>query len=377
MVYGIGIMSGTSLDGIDVAIVKISDRDSNQATYELVDFDSYSFEEDTKKRIMASLAAETSDVALICSLNIELGYLFGEAVIKLCHKNDLLSQDVWFVSSHGQTIYHNPIKTSDMYASTLQIGESSVISEVVKTNVVSDFRYRDMAVGGQGAPIVPYSEYVLYREENKLRILQNIGGISNATIIPKHAELHDVLAFDTGPGNMIIDELCRHFYNQEYDEDGLYAKAGCVNETILNRMLMHPFIKKSRPKSTGREDFGKHYVLELLENYPDIAANDWIKTATVFTAKAIGISLNEYNQIGTELIVGGGGSYNSELVRLIKNELPLMKVMIQEDIGLSSDAKEAVAMVVLGHRTMNHLPSNVPSATGAQRDVIMGKITYY
>ncbi|MFI3603297.1 anhydro-N-acetylmuramic acid kinase AnmK [Vagococcus fluvialis] len=372
MSYAVGIMSGTSLDGIDVALVKITGE-----TYELVDFQSYSFELGMKEKISRSLAKETSDVELICSLNFELAYLFGDAVLKICEHNKMNSSDLEFVASHGQTVYHHPKNANGLVSSTLQIGESSIIAEMTKTTVVSDFRPRDMAVGGQGAPIVPFSEYVMYRSQTSQRILQNIGGISNATIIPKNGALDKIVAFDCGPGNMIIDELCRHFYNEEYDRDGQYGSLGTVNEALLQDFMSHPFIAKPAPKTTGREEFGKQYVEEMLAKYPDISANDFIKTATLFTAKAISSAVTPYLELPTELIVGGGGSYNPVLIELLKEELPEVKVMIQEDIGLSSDAKEAVAMVVLGHRTINKLPSNVPSATGASRDVILGKVTYY
>lgn len=375
--YAAGIMSGTSLDGIDVAIVKIDTSQPEHPSYELAAFESFPFEETTKERIMAALSIDTSNVALICSLNFELGKLFGEAVAAACQKNNLVSENLRFVASHGQTIYHHPQKEGQLVPSTLQIGEASVIAEIVKTTVVSDFRYRDMAVGGQGAPIVPYSEYILYRSKQVQRILQNIGGISNATIIPKDGKLEDMLAFDTGPGNMIIDEFCRHFYQQSYDADGAFAKQGNIHEELLSDFMSHPFMTKKAPKTTGREDFGKHYVHELLSKY-DMPANDWIKTATLFTAKAIAEGVRPYiDKTGSEMIIGGGGSYNSELVKMIKAELPEARVITQEEIGFSSEAKEAVAMVVLGHRTMEHLPSNVPSATGAAKEVILGKITYY
>ena len=372
MTYAVGIMSGTSLDGIDVALVKIKDE-----TYELEDFQSYEFDLEMKEKISKSLAKETSDVELICSLNFELAYAFGDAVLKICAHNKLDSSELLFVASHGQTVYHHPRNANGLVSSTLQIGESSIIAEMTKTTVVSDFRYRDMAVGGQGAPIVPYSEYVMYRSQESQRILQNIGGISNATIIPRNGSLKEIVAFDCGPGNMIIDELCRHFYQEEYDKDGKYGKLGQINETLLEEMMSHDFIKKPAPKTTGREEFGKQYVTALLEKYPNIAANDFIRTATLFTAKAISAAVTPYLESPSELIVGGGGSYNPVLIEMIQAELPDVKVMIQEDIGLSSDAKEAVAMVVLGNRTLNKLPSNVPSATGASRDVILGKVTYY
>lgn len=378
MQYGIGLMSGTSLDGIDVALVSI-DNNFCEGTYTLVDFMTVPFEERIIKQIKQAIDVTTSNVLLICSLNMELGKIFGQAVNMMKDKHQLSGADIWFVASHGQTIYHHPINQGEYVSSTLQIGESSVICEVTETTVVSDFRYRDMAVGGQGAPIVPFSEYVLYKSQDKQRILQNIGGISNATVIPANGSMDEVVAFDTGPGNMIIDEFVRRFYQKEYDDKGHYASLGKVDELVLNDMLNHPFMKKSFPKSTGREDFGEQYVDELLSTH-NLNSNDWIATATAFTAKAIRKSLDSYvsGDSQTEFIVGGGGSYNPVLIEMIRKEMPKsVTVMIQEEIGLSSDAKEAIAMVVLGHMTMEHKPSNVPSATGANKPVILGKITNY
>lgn len=372
MCYAVGIMSGTSLDGIDVALVKIDNGD-----YDLVHFKSYPFSLDMKEKIARALSEETSDVRLVCSLNFELGVLFGEAVLNICRDYNMDSRQLLFVASHGQTIYHHPQQADGFVPSTLQIGESSLIAQMTKTTVVSDFRPADLAVGGQGAPIVPFSEYMMYVSQTHQRILQNIGGIANATIIPKNSSINDIKAFDCGPGNMIIDELCRHFYQTEYDQDGQYAALGTVCQDLLNDFMSHPFIKKSAPKTTGREAFGKQYVAAMLAKYPNLSANDFIKTATLFTVKAIQSAVFPHLKQNCELIVGGGGSYNPVMMQLLKETLPEVSVMTQEDIGYSSDAKEAVAMVVLGHRTINRLPSNVPSATGAKKEVILGKVTYY
>lgn len=377
MSYAVGLMSGTSLDGIDVALVKIDNGD-NQERYTLVDFITEKFSPDAKGRIVKGLSLADSNVALICSLNMELGQLFGEAVMAICAKNNIEPAALTFVASHGQTLYHQPIAdpVQGLVASTLQVGESSVIAEITQATVISDFRYRDMAVGGQGAPIVPYTEYLLYRSDDVQRVLQNIGGISNSTVIPQRGSLSDVHAFDCGPGNMIIDELCRYFYQEEYDKDGAYGAAGQVNEALLNELMAHPFIEQRGPKTTGREDFGAQYVASLLGKYT-MPANDWLHTTTLFTAKAIAKSLVPYlNGEPTELIVGGGGSYNQTLLKMLQAEMPGINVLTQEDIGLSSDAKEAVAMVVLGQQTYHRRPSNVPSATGASKAVILGKVTY-
>ena len=372
--YAVGLMSGTSLDGVDAALVEISGINL-KTQIKLIDFLTVPFSEDVKNQIKKSLSIEESSNILLCSLNIELGELFGETVLEICKRNNIDSSTLLFVASHGQTIYHLPNGIDGFVPSTLQLGESSVIAERAKTTVISDFRYRDMAVGGQGAPIVPYSELVLYKDAKITRILQNIGGIGNATILPAGGET-DTVAFDTGPGNMIIDELCRHFYQVEYDDGGNFARQGTVNEDVLKILMAHPYIQKKIPKTTGREEFGKEYTENLLKTYT-LSANDWIRTATMFTAKSIATTITPFIIGETELIIGGGGSYNKVLIAMLKELLPEVAVKTQEDLGYSSEAKEAIAMAILGNQTYHRLPSNVPSATGAAREVILGKVTYY
>ena len=374
MDYAIGLMSGTSLDGVDVALVKISGH-SEDTVIQLVDFITVKIPKNILISINKSLSLKDSNSQLLCSLNFELGELFGNSAIQICKKNKIDSSKVKFIASHGQTIYHQPSQDGVMVASTLQLGESSVIAEITQTTVISDFRYRDMAVMGQGAPIVPYSEFILYRDYNKTRIMQNIGGIGNATILPKNCNINDVIAFDTGPGNMIIDELCRIFYQKEYDKDGLYASQGSVDDELLAYLMSHPYIEKSVPKTTGREEFGSQFTKQLVDQF-ELNPDDFIATATMFTAKSIANAVFPFTSNDTELIIAGGGSYNNTLVSYIKKELPTIDVLIQEDLGFSSEAKEAIAMVILGNQTYNRKKSNVPNATGAIKQVILGKVTY-
>ena len=374
MAYAIGIMSGTSLDGVDAALVEISGV-NEKTKVELVQFSTLSIPEDIDQQIRESFSLETSNSALISSLNVDLGDLFADAAIKVSEDAGIDLKDVEFIASHGQTIYHIPEQTDKYRSSTLQIGEAAVIAERTGCMVISDFRPRDMAVGGQGAPIVPYSEYILYRDTKKTRLLQNIGGIGNVTVIPPNASLNDLIAFDTGPGNMVINELSSHFYNESYDKDGENAASGKVNEELLDAWMNHPYILRKAPKTTGREEFGLQFVQEALDNYK-LSANDWLATATMFTAKSIAKSAKQYLTEETDLIIGGGGSYNSTLVQYIQAALPEVNVIRQEDLGLSSDAKEAVAMAILGNQTYHRQPSNVPSATGASKAVILGNVTY-
>lgn len=236
-----------------------------------------------------------------------------------------------------------------------------------------------MAVGGQGAPIVPYAEFIQFRSPTKLRLLQNIGGIGNITVIPKNARLEQLTAFDTGPGNMVIDELCRFFFKQEYDAAGKIAAAGTVDEFVLTALMQNEYFSRPIPKTTGRELFGQQYVKNILNKFT-LSPADWVATATALTAKSIAISVEPFlskSDVEAELIIAGGGSYNPTLIALIKKYLPQVTVLTQEDLGLSSEAKEAVAMVVLGNQALQHRPSNVPSATGAAKNVILGSVTYY
>ncbi|SFH54716.1 anhydro-N-acetylmuramic acid kinase AnmK [Pisciglobus halotolerans] len=377
MVFAVGLMSGTSLDGIDAALVEIEGT-GTKTKVKLVEFITYPFTKKTIDKIKDVFSIKTSSVEKICSLNFELGYLFGNAVKEVCKKADFSIKDLNFVASHGQTIYHLPSPEKSQFASTLQIGESAIICEMTKTTVISDFRTRDMALNGQGAPIVPYSEFVLYQDTNRIRLLQNIGGIGNITIIPPNAKLENVVAFDTGPGNMIINALCEKFYEQKYDKDGQHAANGKVNENLLKEMMDHPFIRKKYPKTTGREEFGSEYTETLLEKWQDkIEPKDFVATATMFTAKSIVENAKPFIDDQTDFIIGGGGSYNKTLVRMIQKQIPNVLVKIQEEVGFSSEAKEAIAMVILGNQTLHHLPSNVPNATGADKPAILGKITYY
>lgn len=375
MVYAVGLMSGTSLDGIDAALVDIS-GENEQTSVKLIDFLTLPFEQGTLKRIRESLSIETSNVEKICSLNFELGEKFAGAVLAVCEKAGISLDELEFIGSHGQTMFHIPVARDGLYSSTLQIGDPSIISERTKTTVVSNFRERDMSVGGQGAPIVPYSEFILFRSDECTRLLQNIGGIGNVTVIPRSASLDDLIAFDTGPGNVIMNELCLHFYQKEYDEDGAFARQGKVNEELLNSLMDHPYIKRPYPKTTGREDFGKQFTSGLLEQW-ELTKEDWLATATMFTARSIAKSVIPFVDEKTELIIGGGGSYNPTLIEMIQSELPSVAVLRQEDLGESSDAKEAIAMTVLANQTLHHRPSNVRTATGAQKSVPLGRITYY
>ncbi|MFF2586285.1 anhydro-N-acetylmuramic acid kinase AnmK [Peribacillus butanolivorans] len=377
--YIVGLMSGTSLDGIDAALVRVNNT-GLKTEIEMIEFITYPFPKDIEKEIMQSLSVETSNVQLICSLNFKLGKLFSDATKEVCEKAGLPIEQLDLIGSHGQTIYHQPLQEQNWVPSTLQIGEPAVIAHDTNTIVISNFRTMDMAAGGQGAPLVPFTEYILYRSETKGRLLQNIGGIGNVTVLPNQASLNDMYAFDTGPGNMIIDEVCRQLFNLRYDEGGKIAKQGLINEELLSYCFSHPYIMSPPPKSTGRELFGRQYVVKLLKMFESLPSQDILATVTMFTAKSIVENYRAYIFPKTkieEVIIGGGGSYNKTLLEMIQSLLGnSIQVLTQEELGYSSEAKEAVAFALLANETFHGNPSNVPKATGAKNDVILGNITF-
>ncbi|MDA1802012.1 anhydro-N-acetylmuramic acid kinase AnmK [Bacillus cereus group sp. BY6-1LC] len=378
--YIAGVMSGTSLDGIDVALVRI-EGSGVDSKVKLIHFTTVPFRNDIKSEIQQALSIENSNVQLICSLNFKLGLCFANAVKEVCKEANFSLEQLDLIGSHGQTIYHQPKPEGNMIASTLQIGEPAVIAYDTNTTVISNFRTMDMAAGGQGAPLVPYSEVILYRDPSKNRLLQNIGGIGNVTVIPSQKSDQNVIAFDTGPGNMIIDEVCQRLFQLPYDQNGEIAEQGEVVDEILTYCMNHPFLKMNPPKSTGREQFGEEFVSQLLKRYEKHSKENILTTVTMFTASSIVHHYKEfilpYYEID-EVILGGGGSYNNTLVEMIRYGLKDEKctIFIQEDIGYSSEAKEAIAFAILANETHHRNPSNMPSATGAKQSVVLGNITF-
>lgn len=374
--YGIGLMSGTSLDGIDAVLIDI-DGNFTDTKISIIEFITEEIPKNIKEEIKICCDKNTSNVELICELNYKMGYIFADAVKKVCEKAKFPLEKVDYIASHGQTIYHIP-NGKNRLASTLQIGEPAIISYETNTKVISNFRAMDIAGGGDGAPLVPYSEFVLYASKDKTKVFQNIGGIGNASVLPKGAELGDMYAFDTGPGNMMIDEAVQILFNKKYDKDGEIAKKGNLREDILDVLMQNEYLRKEPPKSTGREMFGEQYVKEILHKYKDVDKYDLVKTFTMFTAKSIADSYKQFifpKVSVDEVIVSGGGAYNITLMELIKGLLPNIKVMTQEDIGHSSEAKEAIAFAILGNETLALRPSNTPRATGAKDRLILGNIT--
>ncbi|MBK2356874.1 anhydro-N-acetylmuramic acid kinase AnmK [Francisella hispaniensis] len=376
--YCVGVMSGTSLDGIDVALCKI--RGSGLDTdIKLVDCQTYAYSTDLLCNIKQSLDLSTSNAQLLCSLNFKLGIEYATAVKKLVASNGLNLKDIAFIASHGQTIYHQANNQQGFVKSSLQLGDAATIAYECQTTVVSNFRAGDIAAGGDGAPLVPYVDYILYRDKDKSRALHNIGGIANTTIIPKNANIDDIYAFDTGPGNMMINRAMEVLFNQDYDKDGDTAAAGIVIVDMLQELLDNPYLKQKPPKSTGRELFGIEYTDKIIAKYKQNKPEDIVHTLTMFTAESIVSAYKDFvfnrNKLD-QIIFTGGGAYNKFLIKTI-SDLVDVEVLTFEDIGESSDAKEAIAFAVLGNETLHKNYNNIPSATGAKSRVILGQINFF
>lgn len=373
----VGLMSGTSADGVDVAVADIAGRH-----VDLVAFETFAYKPALRKAIFDLCRPESARLEDICHYNHVLGEVFGEAVIELCHKRKISLRSIDLVGSHGQTIYHHPQGgryEGRTIRSTLQIGEPSVIAQRTGITTVADFRPRDMAAGGQGAPLVPYADHVLFRHRTLSRAVQNIGGIANVTFLPRGGRTADVMAFDTGPGNMVIDAVMRQNTLGRccYDRNGRLAARGTVHEGLLKQMLRHPFLRQRPPKSTGREQFGQSYSewfhREALNH--GLAPEDMIATVTAFTAATIAQAYRKFlPEMPDEVILCGGGAHNATLVSMLQQELSGVKIGDSDEFGIDVDAKEAVSFAILALTTLKGVANNVPSATGADGPVVLGKI---
>lgn len=378
----IGLMSGTCTDGIDAALVQM-EGSYTSTNVQLVEFITIPYDPQLRTKLIQLSSGSFGGSYEISKMNFLLGKLFTDACLAVCEKAKILPTNIDFIASHGHTIYHQPLAEEyhqHTVTSTLQIGEPSVISERMHCPVISDFRVRDMAAGGLGAPLVPYAEYILYRSDEKNIALQNIGGIGNITYIPSNATLEDIMAFDTGPGNMIMDALISINTDQKqtFDENGAIASAGIINEDLLHWLLLDPYLFMAPPKTTGREYYGNEFVKKLMikASTLNVSFPDLMATTTMFTAKAIEINVKKHlPKLPDLLIVGGGGSQNKTLMKYLSNTLANCKVLTNEDIGFDSNAKEAIAFAILGNETLFGNPNNVPLATGAKHAVVMGKIT--
>jgi len=373
----IGLMSGTSVDGIDAAIVRIKGS-GTRIRMEILSSITVDYPEPVKSEIFNLFSIETTSVDKISAMNFLLGELFADAALTAIDAAGLSTDDIDLIASHGQTIWHEPngMKIAGRnIRSTLQIGEPNVISEKTGLTVAADFRTADMAAGGQGAPLVTYADYVLFSNPSIIRAVQNIGGIANVTYLPD-SDMDRIIAFDTGPGNMLIDAAANILFDLPHDKDGKIAATGQVKEPLVNELLSHPYFLLHPPKSTGRELFGVQFLKTLL-NGPmhGLSTKDIIATLTAFTARSISDQYRRWlPKMPDEVILGGGGVHNQTLMRMLEEALAPAKLKTHEDFGISNDAKEAVAFAILASETVRGVPSNVPAATGASHPAILGKI---
>lgn len=371
----VGLMSGTSADGVTAALVQVSGTDE-KTRLEILAWDTFPYKPAFRRKIFQLFSPRTGTVDRICRVNFALGEKFAKAALRIAEKAGLDTKKIDMIASHGQTIYHIPSKPR----STLQICQGAVIAERTGITTVSDFRARDVATGGQGAPLVALADLVLFRNAHRARAIQNIGGIANVTVVPRSAKLSDVFAFDTGPGNVIVDSVVRQLTKGRLlmDRNGMIAKTGKIDHKVLRDLMKSPFIRKKPPKTTGREEFGEEFAEKYLKGARSrgLRREDIVATATAFTAESIAYNYRRFVYPRCridEVVLGGGGAKNPTLVNLLRERLDL-PVLFHEDFGIPSEAKEAIAFAILGNQIMEGKPGNVPSATGASRAVLLGAI---
>lgn len=375
---GIGLMSGTSADSIDAACVRLEGAPP-RLSWELLSFVTLPISEEMRREIFAAFRPETGTVDRLCQLNFTLGEAFAEASLAATRAAGLTPAQVDFIGSHGQTVWHIPPNSGEGVASTLQLGNPAVIAERTGITVVSDFRSRDMAAGGQGAPLVPFVDNLLLSHETLSRAVQNIGGIGNVTWLPAGGA-GEAFGFDTGPGNMLLDRAAEVLTEGRLrcDLDGKMAFAGRIQEKILQKwMEEEPYFTRKPPKSTGRELFGVQRCHQYLKEMEGMAKEDILATLTAFTARSTAEAYRNFlPALPDEVLLCGGGARNPAIAAMLQKELPHSRIGRTEDAGLPGDSKEAVAFAVLGYETMNRRPGNLPAATGAKGPVILGSITW-
>ena len=402
-----GVMSGTSADGINVALVRIgsahnegagsgghvrperSRSDGTPPIIKLLGHAEYSYPAKVRAAVLAAMNATQASVADLARLNFLLGELYADAILATQRKFRAKAE---LVGCHGQTLYHQGQPQQFLgkqVAATWQTGEAAVVAALVGAPVVSDFRPADMAAGGKGAPLVPYLDYLLFRDVTVGRIVQNIGGIANLTAIPAGAAAQDLIAFDTGPGNMVIDAVTYGMFGKSFDRGGKIAASGTVIDSVLAQSLGKKFFRTKPPKTAGREEFGREFVDHFVRAFGRTRKEDVIATATALTARSIADAIRRFvlsggsknetkNKNFQEMILSGGGARNATLVGMLTECLAPLGIQLRfsDDLGLPSEAKEAVAFAVMAYETWHRRSSNVPSATGAKRTAILGKISY-
>jgi anhydro-N-acetylmuramic acid kinase len=385
-----GVMSGTSADGIDVALVRISGA-LRSLRLKLLSHQHFVYPTRVREAVLAAMDASAARVADLARLNVLLGELYADAVATTIRRQ---RKRVDLVGCHGQTLYHQGDPAPFLgrpVATTWQMGEGAIIAQRLQIPVVSDFRPADMAAGGKGAPLVPLLDILFYAHPKRLRVLQNIGGIANLTVIPSGQHLGNsrkVIALDTGPGNMVMDACAQKLFGKSYDRNGTFASKGKVIGAVLARTLAHPFFRRKPPKTAGREEFGREFVSQFLSLCSDADKHDVIATATALTASSIASGLKQaltgarisipVANNRADYVVSGGGVANPTLMRMISSQVePLgFRVLTSDVLGMPSQAKEAAAFALLAYQTWNRRAGNVPTATGAKKPAILGKISY-
>src|SRR6266478_2211792 len=381
----LGLMSGTSADGIDVALARISGAPPN-LNAKLLGHTSNKFPPALREEILRVAEQHPVSAGGLSQLNFRLGELFAAAALSACRRFRVPPSKIALIGSHGQTIFHQGLPSKyfgSPTASTLQTGEASVIAARTGITTVGDFRPADIALGGQGAPLVPYADYLLYRHAKLGRISLNLGGIANITVLPRACKPQQVFAFDTGPANMLIDALVSHFTRGRlrFDKNAELAAQGRSDPALFNELMRDPYLKIAPPKSTGREYYGHAYVKRILAlgRHHRARPNDLIRAATIFTALSVVDALNRFVLPKTriqQLIVSGGGAHNPLILAQLSAALPGVEVLPSSRLGIPEDAKEAFAFALLAYETFHQRPSNLASATGASGPAILGKISY-
>lgn len=382
----LGLMSGTSADGIDVALVRIPPEPLGAHGARLQNFTKIEFPADVRAAVIRLGEGAPTTAQEISRLNVRLGQFFAEGALAACRKFRVSPRKIALLGSHGQTVYHQGVPSPYLgarFGSTLQIAEPAVIAAITGITTVADFRPADMAVGGQGAPLVPWVDYLLYRTPQIGRAALNIGGIANLTVIPRAAKPKEVFAFDTGPGNMLPDGLVRHFTRGRlrFDRDAKMARRGNLQPALLNKLLQDPYFRREPPKTAGREQYGEACLRRILDwgRRHRARPDDLIRTATVLTPLSIVDAIHRWvwhRARIRQLIVSGGGARNPLIMTQLAAALPQIEVVASGALGLPGDAKEAFAFALLANETIHGRPSNLRGATGASRPAILGKVCY-
>ena len=378
----VGLMSGTSLDGIDAALVIISNS-GRDTKIDLKNFISIPYPNELKDLLLKISPPGQGTVEQICRMNFLIAEYYVDTTFNLCDLSEIKISELDLIGSHGQTVHHLPEAENFLgkeIQSTLQLGEPSVIATRTGAVTVGNFRSADMALGGQGAPLVPYFDYLIFFSKKLNRVILNIGGIANITVLPKNISAGRVLAFDTGPGNMVINSLMTRFYNREYDKDGEVASQGNISNELLLELKQFPYFNKPAPKSTGREDFGDTFVRKIVSSSEKLKLNpeDIITTVAELTAQSIADALQltelPLNKVD-ELVVSGGGAHNNFIMRSLAEKFRHGNVLTSDSFGIPADAKEAICFAVLANETIFGYPTNLPSVTGAKRETVLGSIS--